>query len=189
LGIGLNLVKRLTAKHGGTVEAMSAGPDQGSTFTIRLPVEEQKMERTSNGGQHDSDKTEKTEPLRILIVDDNHDAADLLQQLLEMMGHAVKIAHDGREAVRMAGEFRPDLGLFDIGMPGMNGYELARAIREIPELRKTVLVAVTGWGAKEDRERSREAGFDHHLTKPIDFEMLNELITKVGPSHGQGESP
>ncbi|WP_192804917.1 PAS domain-containing hybrid sensor histidine kinase/response regulator [Noviherbaspirillum aerium] len=179
LGIGLNLVKRLIEKHGGAVEVSSSGPDKGSRFTVRLPV--------ASGGHCDSGghvgtgehAPQALRPLRILIADDNRDAAELLMQLLQFRHHTVEMAHDGPQALALARDLKPDLALLDIGMPGMNGYEVARAIRSTPDLERTVLVAVTGWGAREDRERSRDAGFDHHLTKPINLEVLDKLVVDV----------
>jgi CheY-like chemotaxis protein len=127
-------------------------------------------------------------PLRILIADDNRDAAELLKAVLETQGHTVKLAHDGTIALQLAKSFVPDLGLLDIGMPGMSGYELAKAIRQVPQLQATRLVALTGWGAKEDRERARDAGFDHHLTKPVSFEALNALLAEIRAAGARTES-
>lgn len=179
LGIGLNLVKRLTEMHGGAVSAASPGPNQGSTFTLRLPVA---PENAPDALKHvETAARTRSRLLRILVADDNLDAANLLAQMLELDGHQVRTAHDGGSALEAAKSFLPDLALLDIGMPGMDGYELARAIRREPTLRHVLLAAVTGWGAREDRARSRSAGFDEHLTKPIDMDSLGRLVAAVRP--------
>lgn len=176
LGIGLALVKGLVSLHGGTVEAQSAGVGQGSTFTIHLPaaavrhlgprLEAQLAMRSSVGEPRCS----------ILIADDNRDAADSLALLLQMSGYELHVCHGAREALLLAKRERPEALILDIGMPGMSGYELARHIREEEWARDALLIAVTGWGQQEDRERSRAAGFDHHLTKPVDTEVLQNLL-------------
>jgi PAS domain S-box-containing protein len=166
LGIGLYLVKRLVEMHGGSVEVHSEGLGKGAEFAIRLPIsagEESGQDVAARGAT-----AVPASSLRILVVDDNLDAANSLAVLLRTMGNNVRTAHDGEEAVRAAGEFRPHVALLDIGMPKMNGYEAARAIRQQPWGQKLVLVAVTGWGQEEDKRRSKEAGFDHHLVKPVD---------------------
>jgi PAS domain S-box-containing protein len=177
LGIGLSLVKRLTEQHGGTVSAVSAGPGQGTTFTIRLPVARSEPE-TAVAIREDANPTPTEQrPIRILIADDNKDAAALMKEMLEIQGHLVEIAHDGMAALDLAKAFHPDVALLDIGMPLMNGYELAQAMRQVPQLRSTRLAAITGWGAEADRARTREAGFDYHLTKPVDCEALNGVLS------------
>jgi len=179
LGIGLSLVKRLIERHGGSVNAFSAGPGQGATFTLRLPLA-QPGSAQAVAAQEDAGPSPKQQrPLRILIADDNLDAAELLKEVLELEGHTVRIAPDGAAALEAAKAFVPDVALLDIGMPVMNGYELARAIGQVPQLRSTRLAAVTGWGAKEDRDRTRAAGFDHHLTKPVDLEALDRLLSDI----------
>lgn len=178
LGIGLNLVKRLTEKHGGTVGVVSAGRGLGSTFTLRLPIAQAET-MSASASEAGSAEVVQQHPLRILVADDNQDAAELLAQLLRSNGHLVKTAHDGLAALAAAEAFAPQLALLDIGMPGMNGFELAQALRRVSSLRHTVLAAVTGWGSQEDRVRSREAGFDHHMTKPLDLENLNRLVLEV----------
>jgi CheY-like chemotaxis protein len=115
---------------------------------------------------------------RILVVDDSKVQAKSLSMLLELMGHEVRLAYDGPSALQLAAEFIPDVALIDVGLPGMNGYEIARRIREQPELRHMVLIAQTGWGREEDRETSRQAGFDHHLPKPIDHQLLEKILTE-----------
>jgi CheY-like chemotaxis protein len=114
--------------------------------------------------------------LRVLVVDDNQDAAESLVALLGLLGHAARVAHDGQQGYRLAQEFRPDLVLMDIGLPGMNGHEVARAIRRNPDLGNVVLIALTGWGASSDMAQSQEAGFDQHLTKPVSFEALEQAL-------------
>ncbi|WP_374011311.1 ATP-binding protein [Massilia sp. Se16.2.3] len=178
LGIGLNLVKRLTQKHGGTVSVVSEGPNRGSTFTLRLPLAPDQPQ-APQGATPDAQSQGERGPLRILVADDNQDAADLLAQLLQSRGHQVSTVHDGTAALAAARALPPDLALLDIGMPGMTGYEVARALRQLPDLEGTVLAAVTGWGAQEDRKRSREVGFDHHMTKPIDLDSLNQLLAGI----------
>jgi PAS domain S-box-containing protein len=183
LGIGLSLVKQLVEMHGGTVSASSAGTGQGSTFTVQLPLAQDKeaIEASTDRKETESDITEKRR-LRILIADDNVDAAVTLAEMLEIWGHTVKIAHDGLQALDMAKALDPQFALLDIGMPGMNGYEVAEAIRRMLGDR-TVLVALTGWGGKEDQKRSREAGFDHHITKPVDHSALKRLLALPTNSH------
>lgn len=118
-------------------------------------------------------------PLRVLVVDDNLDAAETLAMLLEMSGHEVKMANDGQEAIEMASREVPEVVLLDIGMPGMNGYDVARALRERPETREVVLVAMTGWGQEEDMKRTKEAGFNHHLVKPVEPSVLTKLLKGI----------
>lgn len=182
LGIGLSLVKRLTEKHGGTVSAFSAGPGCGATFTIRLPMAPSEPEKKVAAQEDANMEAAKQRPMRILIADDNQDAADLIRKLLEIRGHVIETAPDGKTALDTARKFMPDLALLDIGMPVMNGYELARVLRALPQFRSICLVAVTGWGTKEDKDRTRAAGFDHHLVKPVDFQTLDRLIAVIQSS-------
>lgn len=180
LGIGLTLVKELVEMHGGSVEAHSAGLRQGSEFIVRLPLAAES--RTTQGQEPStlSFRPEDEAPaLRILVVDDNKDSAESLGMLLRLAGQDVRIAHDGPAALDAARTYRPDLVLQDIGMPGMSGYEVARHLREHPATKKVVLVAITGYGQEEDRLRSRKAGFDEHLVKPVDFEALRSLLTSL----------
>ena len=183
LGIGLALVRQLVEMHGGTVLASSEGPGMGSEFRIRLPLS---IERTtSSDGQGAGATPEKPREAarapqrRILVADDNADARESLATLLALSGHEVYKAEDGSDAVETAERCRPDVALLDIGMPRANGYEVARHIREQPWGRRMVLVALTGWGQESDRRRSHEAGFDSHLTKPVDPHVLDELLAKV----------
>jgi signal transduction histidine kinase/CheY-like chemotaxis protein len=172
LGIGLTLVKSLVNMHGGTVEARSDGPGLGSEFIVRLPL----MVATTATPT----APRKLEPLpsrRILIVDDSRDGGESLAMLLRVLGAEVALAHSGRDALDCVDTFSPDVVLLDIGMPGMDGYEVARRIRASPENRHISLIALTGWGQDEDRKRSVAAGFDHHLVKPADLEQLRQLLT------------
>jgi PAS domain S-box-containing protein len=181
LGIGLTLVRQLVQMHGGSVEVLSDGPGRGSEFVVRLPV----VIVAKPDGQNKSEiKTNEraTEARRILIADDNRDSADSLAMLLEMLGHEVSLAHDGLEALETAKSSKPELIFMDLGMPRMNGYDAARLIRNAPECNGVVLVALTGWGQEEDRRRSLEAGFDHHIVKPIDFAVVEKLITDLNGS-------
>ena len=183
LGIGLSLVRGLVGLHGGTVAAHSAGPGQGSEFVVRLPVcEVPARDLQAPAGEKKLPNSGPT--CRVLVADDNQDSADGLGTLLELKGYEVETAHDGLEAVDAAAAFQPDVALLDIGMPGLNGYEAARRIREQPWGEAMVLIAVTGWGQDDDKQRAKEAGFDHHLTKPIDTADLEKLLREVaeGPA-------
>ena len=179
LGIGLALVRHLVQLHGGSVTAASPGPGLGSRFTVRLP-----LGRAQPGAEEDGAAVARTlaapaRSLRVLVADDNIDAAQTLSVLLELGGHEVCVAHDGQEAVELAGRFQPELVFLDIGMPRMDGYQAARAIRARPDLARVPLVAVTGWGADDDRRRSREAGFDEHLLKPAMPEQVGAILARV----------
>jgi CheY-like chemotaxis protein/two-component sensor histidine kinase len=180
LGIGLALVKRLVEMHGGTIAAESAGLGLGSTFVIRLPAvleSPQCPQPQAEGPAHMSPPS-----LRILIVDDNRDAADSLAMLLRAGGNDIRTAYDGLEAVQVASEFRPEVVLLDIGLPKLDGHEVAERIRKEPWGRQMCLIAVTGWSDETDRARSRAAGFDHHLVKPLDTGHLAQLLGSVGRS-------
>jgi CheY-like chemotaxis protein len=171
LGIGLTLVKSLVEMHGGTVEAASGGVGTGSEFTVRLP-----LLPGADGPAADTAPAPPAAPRRVLVVDDNHDARDSLGDLLVLSGHEVRVARSGPQAIELAREFRPDVALLDIGLPGMSGYELAGRLRAEPFGPTLLLVALTGYGQDEDRRRTREAGFDHHLTKPADLRQLAGLL-------------
>ncbi|MDP9090005.1 MAG: ATP-binding protein [Pseudomonadota bacterium] len=174
LGIGLNLARRLVELHDGQLVASSEGLGKGSHFLISLPLPEAALgEATTKAAPDEDSRT----PGRALIVDDNVDAAVTLSLLLQLGGHTTALAHDGPEALKVAAQFKPDIVLLDLGLPGMDGYEVARALRRMPELGRPVLAAVTGWGSPEDRLRTKQAGFDEHLTKPVDISMIELLLT------------
>ncbi|MFL5243138.1 MAG: ATP-binding protein [Gemmataceae bacterium] len=175
LGIGLNLVRGLVEMHGGRVEACSDGPGKGSEFIVRLPVLLSPGKRPRPGEGEGSEK-ERSSPYRILVVDDNKDGADSLGMMLRIMGHDTHTAYDGVEALKTAEAFRPEVVLLDIGLPKLNGYEVARQIREAPWGESMVLIAQTGWGQEEDKCRSKEAGFNFHMVKPIDPGALEKLL-------------
>jgi CheY-like chemotaxis protein len=179
LGVGLALVRGIVALHGGTVRAHSDGPGCGSEFIVKLPVSEPAVEIPQLGNVQD---TAADVGLRILVADDNRDAADTCAALLELSGHHVQTAYCGRQALELAESFRPHAMLLDIGLPDLSGYTLAKHIRESSWGRRTLLVAVTGWGQSEDRRRAYEAGFDHHLAKPVAAEAIESVLR--GPGRG-----
>jgi CheY-like chemotaxis protein len=197
LGVGLAIVKRLVELHGGRVAAQSEGVGRGSEFTIRLPIAppaapEQSAGEPSVGEQSAEEQLAKDEigrtgqvgqtarrSLRILVVDDNVSAAGSLAIMLRLMGHEAQTAQDGPEGVAAASQFRPEVILLDIGMPRVNGFEVARSIREKPWGRSVRLVALTGWGQDEDRQRSEEAGFDAHIVKPVEPAALERLLADL----------
>jgi CheY-like chemotaxis protein len=181
LGVGLSLVKRLVALHGGSVEAHSEGVAKGSSFIVRLPV--------AVGAAAFRSEAARPEPparRRVLVVDDNHDSADSLTALLKMMGNEVTTAYDGAQAVETAAALRPEVVLLDIGMPVLDGFEACRRIRQQPWGRGMYLIALTGWGQDEDRRRSQEAGFDSHLVKPVDADDLIRAVASA-PANSTGE--
>ena len=173
LGIGLALVKGLTELHAGTIEAHSAGLGHGSEFILRLPLSLLHAAESPRA----ADPTPPPARLRILIADDNRDAADSLSMLLELAGHEVGVAHQGRAALSLAQAFRPDVALLDIGMPDLSGYEVAQQLRREPWGQGIQLIALTGWGQEKDRQQALQAGFNQHLTKPIDPDQLEALIS------------
>ncbi len=193
LGIGLTLVKNVVEMHGGTVEAHSGGVDEGSEFVVRLPLpsDEWRMvsgEKEEAGGDRLATRHSPLTPKRrILIVDDNTDSAASLAMLLQISGNETHTAHDGLEAVEAAERFRPDVALLDLGLPQWNGRDAARRIREQPWGKTMVLVAVTGWGQDEDRRKSKDAGFDAHLVKPVDFGALMKLLAALTSEQRQEE--
>jgi PAS domain S-box-containing protein len=185
LGIGLSLVRGLVELHGGSVAAHSSGPGHGAEFVVRLPIgepttvdppDESPPARTSSHPR----------PLRVLVADDNRDSAASCAALLESSGHEMSIAHSGSEAFELACSVEPDALLLDVGMPGLNGYQLAQRIRGTGWGRAATLIAITGWGQEQDKRRAREAGFDHHLTKPIDPSSLEGLLQGVAPRQPVG---
>ncbi len=178
LGIGLALVKSLVELHGGTVECDSAGPDKGSTFTVSLPRLQASVPALAvRAGEIAVQRA--LMPLRILVVDDNVDAATTLAMLLEAAGHVVSVEHGARRAIARALEERPDVFVLDIGLPEMDGNDLARHLRSLPETAHAVYIAVTGYGQQYDRARSREAGFDHHLVKPVEAAVLMDILSSA----------
>ena len=177
LGIGLTLVRSLVALHGGSVTASSEGPGRGSTFEVRLP-----LVAVETASPPAKDRRHGFEGWRVLVVDDNQDATETLQTLLETLGASVAAAGNGREALEEFERFEPDAVLLDIGMPGMDGYEVARRIRALPKGATTPLIALTGWGQQDDIRRCFEAGFDHHLVKPLDVDRLLEIVVSAGPT-------
>jgi len=177
LGIGLALVRQLVEMHGGSVEAFSAGPGTGSRFTIRLPSLPAselpaETEQLSTG-------IPSFRPLKVLVVDDNPIIADTLGMMLEDIGHEFEAVHDGREALDAARHYHPDVILLDIGLPGMNGYEVCRAFRSEAEFLTTPIIAQTGWGQDRDKELATEAGFNFHLTKPVPLEQLQKVFSRL----------
>jgi PAS domain S-box-containing protein len=175
LGIGLALSRRLAQMHNGSLDAVSDGPGRGSEFTVRLP-----LAAPAPTSEAVPDTTEsRLAKTRVLVVDDNHDAGDSLGQVLDMLGAEVRVARDGAEGIEAFAAHRPSVVLLDIGMPGLNGYDVAREIRtRFPEHPAT-LVALTGWGQEDDRRRAREAGFDHHLVKPAEIDALQKLLSSI----------
>lgn len=177
LGIGLTLVKRLTEMHGGSVRADSEGLGQGSEFEVRIPMLIAPFAEGSDGVR-DRRRVTPTS-LRILVVDDNRDSATTLQMLLRLTGNEARAVYDGISAVAVAEEFRPDVMLLDIGLPGMNGHEVARKLRQESWGANVILIAMTGWSMEEDKERSEQAGFDHHLVKPVEPDALMRLLAML----------
>jgi CheY-like chemotaxis protein len=175
LGIGLTLVQRLIEMHGGTVSASSGGVGRGTEFRIHLPC----LPESSTAGHIDAapERAARDGPMRrVLVVDDNVDAADSIGKILAAFGHQVRCEYDGPCALAAARDYRPEVVLLDIGLPGMDGYEVARKLREIDELKGVLIIAVTGYGQEEDRRRSRASGFNEHLTKPVDPETLQTFV-------------
>ncbi|MEJ7688882.1 MAG: response regulator, partial [Variovorax sp.] len=174
LGIGLALSRRLAQMHDGTLDVASDGPGAGSVFTVRLPAVDAGLEAVA-------EPVEKPglARTRVLVIDDNRDAADCLGLLLDSLGAEVRVAHDGAVGLEIAASWQPSVVLLDIGMPGMNGYEVARTIRSRGSQPRPALVALTGWGQEEDRRRATEAGFDHHLVKPADIDGLQRLLASI----------
>ena len=173
LGLGLTLVQRLVRLHGGSVEARSEGANRGAEFIVRLPALQ-----AATGAAEPAPKEMRPAPLprRVLVIDDNNDAAHALRLLLESDGHQVKVAHDGASGLALAREYRPEYLLLDIGLPRLSGYEIAASVRADPALKDTTIVAITGYGQLHDRARTAAVGFDHHLTKPVEFKALQELF-------------
>ena len=170
-GVGLRLVHGVVMLHGGRIEVRSAGAGRGAEFVMRLPLA---RGRTEQPASHYAAGA----PVRVLVADDNRDAADSLQRVLALYGHEVRVAYDGASALRIGKEFRPRVAVLDIAMPGSDGYEVARAIRK-QQGREVTIVALTGWGQDADRRRAIDSGFDYHLVKPVDPGKLNDLLAEV----------
>ncbi|HET7370342.1 MAG TPA: ATP-binding protein [Gammaproteobacteria bacterium] len=185
LGLGLSIVRNLVGLHGGTVEAHSEGRGEGSEFVVRLPLLERRrrIDRRRPEPLAETKPAAGNNPVRVLIVDDYVNAAESLAALLQDDGFETYVAHDGATAIEAAADFKPAVALIDIGLPVMNGYEVARRLRAIPELRETRLVAATGYGQEGDRQRSRKAGFDEHLVKPLDPKGVGTLIHELASPH------
>jgi PAS domain S-box-containing protein len=179
LGIGLSLVEGLVRLHGGRVEAYSAGLDQGSEFTVYLPrAHKAAMAAAPAPAPIAKSDGDGAHSRRLLVVDDNEDSASTVAELLKMSGNEVSVAHDGTSAVERMSSFRPDVVLLDIGLPDINGYEVARRIRRLEGVRQPILIALTGWGQQQDKQAAAQAGFDHHWTKPVDPARLQELSSR-----------
>jgi PAS domain S-box-containing protein len=190
LGIGLSLVRQLVQLHGGSVDAHSGGAGSGSRFTVRLPLAPGQVRDDGAGSAAAPARPDTAAAkLSVLVVDDNVDAALTLAMILDIEGYATHVAHSGPEALDAAAAFRPAVVFLDIGMPGMDGYETAAALRGLPGLNRPCLVALTGWGAEHDRARSRDAGFDHHLTKPVDLATVQKLLADMASAASQGRPP
>jgi CheY-like chemotaxis protein len=184
LGIGLTLVRSFVQMHGGTIEAFSDGPGLGSEFVVHLPLAAEVPPFDGNGQTSTwPEKAAVPAKRRILVVDDNKDAAEMLGQLLETLGNEVRIAHDGPSALEAAAAFRPHVVLLDIGLPGISGYDVARKMRQMPEVKDALLVAQTGWGQDEDKRHSEQAGFNTHLVKPVPAADLCRLLDGLPPRH------
>jgi PAS domain S-box-containing protein len=183
LGVGLTLVRSLVQMHGGSVEARSAGAGQGSEFVVRLPTTHALApEANHKAGEAGLLKGGSAPKRKVLVIDDNRDQAESLGKLLSIMGHEVRLGYDGEEALRIALDFRPDVALLDLGLPKLNGCEVAKRMRSDPRVKDTLLLAQTGWGQEGDRQRTKEAGFDHHLLKPVDLVELKEILAQPLPA-------
>jgi CheY-like chemotaxis protein len=185
--VGLSLARSLVEMHGGTIEAHSDGVGRGCEFRVRLPIADAPVLAAAAPAAAEKPRRPRAAGLRVLVVDDNKDAAASLALLLETMGNDVRTAHDGEQAAAVASEFRPDVALLDIGMPKLDGYEAARRIRRESNGRPLRLVALTGYGQESDRRKSHEAGFDRHLVKPLRPQVLVELLAEI--ERGEPLSP
>jgi two-component system CheB/CheR fusion protein len=176
LGVGLTVVQRVVQLHGGTVEANSAGLNQGAEFIVRLPVSSPKPCDTP---EVDRESAAGRRRLRVVVVDDNRDSADTIAMLLTGSGRDVRVEYTGPAGLETVRSFRPDAVLLDIGLPGLDGYEVARAIRRDPELSGVQLIAVSGYGQESDRRRSKDAGFDVHMVKPVEPQTIEDVLNAV----------
>ena len=177
----MTLARRLVELHGGRIEAHSDGIGLGSEFVVRLPRLADRRDAPDAAGRA-LVATRRGSPLRILVVEDNVDSADMIEILLRLGGHEVRLAHDGPEAIKAARAFAPDVVLCDIGLPGMDGYEVVERLRALPELGRTRFVALSGYGDAESRLRGREAGFERHLVKPVEPADLEAVLDALGSS-------
>jgi CheY-like chemotaxis protein/nitrogen-specific signal transduction histidine kinase len=182
LGIGLTLVRRLVEMHGGRVEARSAGVGHGSEFLIYLPTVPGALADMVEEGRRQGAPARRTTGLRVLIVEDNADAAESLALVLRTWGHEIEVAYDALAALEVAERLTPDVIISDVGLPGMNGYDLARRLREHPTFGRAVLIALSGYARDDDKRQALAAGFDHHLVKPPDLDNLAELLGRVAAS-------
>lgn len=196
LGIGLSLAKTLTELHGGTIEAFSGGLGMGSEFVVTLPMVVEQSAGKPCDASPDTSAAADGEPAarqpageatpatrrRVMVVDDSVDGAESMSILLEMLGHEVRVMYDGAAAIAAASEFKPEVVLLDIGLPGVDGYQVARALRAEPATAGALLIALTGYGQDTDRQRTRDAGFDHHLVKPASLDDIERVIAADGAS-------
>jgi CheY-like chemotaxis protein len=180
LGVGLTLARHLIELHRGSIEARSAGIGRGSTFTVRLPRASSAPAAVA-AAERDAPGTVSPSTRRVLIADDNVDFATSLESILKGLGHDVRVTHDGVAALDIAAEFVPQIAFLDIGLPGRNGYDLARAIHALQQTAACQLVAVTGWGQDDDRRRSREAGFEIHLVNPVEPQQIIDIVNARMP--------
>jgi CheY-like chemotaxis protein len=192
LGLGLTIVRNLVERHGGSVSAHSDGPGRGSEFVVRLPKAD--TAPAGDRGQRSSPargaaNASRRHARRILVVDDNEDGAAMLSEALKAKGHDTRVAHDAPAALAIAERFMPDIAFLDIGLPVMDGYELAGRLRQVPGLDRVRLVAVTGYGQESDRRRSQAAGFHHHLVKPVDFSAVETVVNGEGDPPLDGGAP
>jgi CheY-like chemotaxis protein len=187
LGIGLALVKQLVEMHGGVIAAESAGPGKGSTFRVRLPVA-QSAPASSNITAPPSPASPPRAALKVLVVDDNVDVAQTVGWMLETIGHDYRLVHEGKLALQTAQEYRPDAILLDIGMPGMDGYAVCRALREQTLFDDTVIIAQTGWGQSQARAAAGGSRFDHHLVKPVNMDRLEQLLAGILSARRDGHA-
>jgi CheY-like chemotaxis protein len=178
LGVGLSLVKGLVELHHGRIHAFSEGLGRGSEFTVGLPL----LPEPEKSGEIGAlpDPAISAAPLRVLVVEDNVEAAEMLGQLVELWGHEVRTVHDGVSAISVVSSFRPHIVLLDIGLPGASGYEVARQIRQQEDLQGILLLAMTGYGQEEDQVKAMDAGFDEHLVKPVEPEKLYQWLVSAG---------
>ncbi len=189
LGIGLTLVRQLIELHGGSVDAASEGPGRGAEFTVRLPctaAHSHEPAMSAGDARHTAAQTASGRR-RILVVDDNRDSAESMALLLRLSGHETWLAFDGDSAVSLAAEHAPDVVMLDIGLPGMDGYQVARTLRDLPQTSDSLLIALTGYGQEEDRQRSKAAGFSEHFVKPVDPESLFAALARHQPARNTDE--